>query len=83
MRLHTLSAVKDFGVVKPEVRVLGIDDGKFNPRAKGTALIVGVVFRGGQWIEGVMHTTIAIDGLDSTENLTQMICASRIIDNCV
>jgi endonuclease V-like protein UPF0215 family len=74
--LHILSAVKDFGVVKPEVRVLGVDDGKFNPRSKGTALIVGVVFRGGQWIEGVMHTDIAIDGLDATENLTQMICAS-------
>ena len=53
--------------------MLGIDDGKFIPKTKGSALIVGVVFRGGCSIDGVMHTRIKIDGLDATEKLALMI----------
>jgi uncharacterized protein len=53
--------------------VLGIDDGKFIPHTQGAVIVVGVVFRGGISIEGVMHTTIAIDGLDATEKITSMI----------
>ena len=64
---------KKFRTIKAEIRVLGIDDGKFIPQAKGTALIVGVVFRGGCSIDGVMHTQIIIDGLDATEKLALMI----------
>ena len=60
-------------MIKSEIRVLGIDDGKFIPHTKGEALVVGVVFRGGCSIDGVMHTKIAIDGLDATEKLAQMI----------
>ena len=71
-----MSDQKGFGVIKPEIRVLGIDDGKFIPHTKGTVLIVGVVFRGGYSIEGVMHTKIAIDGLDATEKFASMINSS-------
>ena len=53
--------------------MVGIDDGKFLPQTKGSVLIVGVVFRGGCSIEGVMHTRIIIDGLDATEKLALMI----------
>ncbi len=53
--------------------MIGIDDGKFTSKTKGSALIVGVVFRGGSSIEGVMHTRIIIDGLDATEKLALMI----------
>ena len=63
-------------MIKPEIRVLGIDDGKFIPRTQGDVLVVGVVFRGGCSIDGVMHTKITIDGLDATEKLTQMINGS-------
>jgi hypothetical protein len=35
--------------------------------------VVGVVFRGGYSIDGVMHTTVAIDGLDATEKVVSMI----------
>jgi uncharacterized protein len=71
-----LSKLKSFRVIKPEIRVLGIDDGKFIPHTKGSVLIVGVVFRGGYSIEGVMHTKVAIDGLDATEKLASMINGS-------
>jgi uncharacterized protein len=71
-----LSDQKSFGAIKREIRVLGIDDGKFIPHTEGTALVVGVVFRGGYSIEGIMHTKIAIDGLDATEKLASMINTS-------
>lgn len=67
---------KAFRVIKQEIRVLGIDDGKFQPHTKGEVLVVGVVFRGGVSIDGVMHTEVAIDGLDATEKLTAMINGS-------
>jgi hypothetical protein len=68
-----LSNQRKFRIIKPEIRVLGIDDGKFIPQSKGNALIVGVVFRGGYSIDGVMNTRINIDGLDATEKLAIMI----------
>lgn len=71
-----MSAQKDFRVIKSEIRVLGIDDGKFIPHTEGNVIVVGVVFRGGCWIDGVMHTRIAIDGLDATEKLASMITTS-------
>jgi endonuclease V-like protein UPF0215 family len=64
---------KTFRVIKKEIRVLGIDDGKFKPHTKGEVLVVGVVFRGGSSIDGILHTKIAIDGLDATEKIVQMI----------
>ncbi len=71
-----MSANKDFRIIKPEIRVLGIDDGKFIPHTEGDVIVVGIVFRGGSSIDGVMHTRIAIDGLDATEKLTSMINTS-------
>jgi endonuclease V-like protein UPF0215 family len=71
-----LSANKEFRIIKPEIRVLGIDDGKFIPHTEGCVIVVGVVFRGGCWIDGVMRTRITIDGLDATEKLTSMINTS-------
>ena len=64
---------KRFRSIKPEIRVLGIDDGGFVPLTKGTVDVVGVVYRGGQWFEGVMKTKITLDGLDATEKMTTMI----------
>jgi endonuclease V-like protein UPF0215 family len=66
---------KRFRVIKPEIRVLGIDDGVFVPR-KGFAPIVGVVFRGGYWLDGVVHTKVRVDGLDATSNIASMILES-------
>lgn len=65
-----------FRIVKPEIRVLGIDDGVFTPHVKGSALIVGVVFRGGFWLDGVMHTRVKVDGSDATRKMTSMIIES-------
>jgi endonuclease V-like protein UPF0215 family len=62
-----------FRRVKSEIRVLGVDDGKFVPHTEGVVIVVGVVFRGGCSIDGVMHTHIAVDGFDATEQIAEMV----------
>ncbi len=63
-------------VVKPEIRVLGVDDGQFVPHSKTTVLVVGIVFRGGYWLDGVMSTKVLVDGLDATQNIANMVTGS-------
>lgn len=67
---------KKFGAIKPEIRILGVDDGVFTPHTRTLALIVGVVFRGGYWLDGVMHSKIEVDGFDSTQKIVSMIMNS-------
>jgi uncharacterized protein len=67
---------KRFRSIKPEIRVLGIDDGRFVPRTEGTADVVGVVYRGGYWFDGIMRTKVTIDGMDATEKIAAMIKSS-------
>ena len=69
-------AYKKFRSIKPEIRVLGVDDGVFIPHNKGYADVVGVVFRGGYWLDGAMRTEVEVDGLDATEKIASMIVAS-------
>ncbi|MDI6846690.1 MAG: DUF99 family protein [Candidatus Bathyarchaeia archaeon] len=67
---------KKFRVIKPEIRVLGVDDGVFTPHMKGLVPVVGVVFRGGYWLDGVMHTKVEVDGFDATSKIASMILNS-------
>jgi endonuclease V-like protein UPF0215 family len=67
---------RKFRVIKPEIRVLGVDDGVFTPHVKGFAPVVGVVFRGGYWLDGVMCTRVKVDGLDATSKIASMIVDS-------
>jgi endonuclease V-like protein UPF0215 family len=68
-------SVKKFRTVKPEIRVLGVDDGPFTPR-KGFAPVVGVVFRGGYWLDGVLSTKVKVDGFDATDKIATMMVES-------
>ena len=63
-------------MIKPEIRVLGVDDGVFTPHVKGLVPVVGVVFRGGYWLDGVMHTKVEVDGFDATSKIASMILNS-------
>jgi endonuclease V-like protein UPF0215 family len=56
--------------------VLGVDDGAFIPHVKGQVSVIGVVFRGGYWLDGVMYTKIAVDGFDATDKISSMITSS-------
>lgn len=63
-------------VVKPEIRILGVDDGQFTPHSHEQVPVIGVVFRGGYWLDGVMSTHVTVDGLDATQNVAEMVLSS-------
>lgn len=60
--------------IKPEIRILGIDDSAL---LNEKVMIVGAVFRGGDWIDGVLRSEITRDGLDATRVIITMIKNSR------
>ena len=62
---------------KREVRVIGIDDSPFNKFKDRTVLVVGTVFRGGDWMDGVLSTRCTVDGKNSTKKISEMINKSK------
>ncbi|DAC72220.1 MAG TPA: hypothetical protein DSN98_06340 [Thermoplasmata archaeon] len=62
--------------MKRQIRILGIDDAPFNFDEKYSAAI-GVVMRGGEYLECVLRSCVTIDGTDATAICTQMIKNSR------
>ncbi|MDD5086183.1 MAG: DUF99 family protein [Candidatus Nanoarchaeia archaeon] len=63
--------------MKKEIRVLGIDDGPFDKFNDSEALVVGTVYRGGSFIDGVLSCKVKVDGEDSTEKIIEMINKSK------
>ena len=63
--------------IKREIRILGFDDAPFIPRSKGNVPVIGVVFRGGDFLDGVLKTEVMIDGMDATKILTELINKSK------
>lgn len=68
--------IRKFHSIKPEIRVVGIDDCAHIPRVKSQVPIVGVIFRGGFWIDGVISSKVNVDGFDATEAISNMITNS-------
>jgi hypothetical protein len=64
-------------MLKKEIRVIGIDDAPFNKFGKGNVLVIGVVFRGGLMLDGILSTKVRIDGNNSTKKLAEMITNSK------
>jgi len=64
-------------MLKPEIRILGFDDGPFISRTKGTVPVVGVIYRGGNYPDGFLKTEVEIDGTDATEKIVKLINTSR------
>lgn len=63
--------------LKKEIRILGIDDAPFDKFKEKEVLVVGTVFRGGDYLDGILSCKIKIDGSDSTKKLIKMINKSR------
>ncbi|MBI2654714.1 DUF99 family protein, partial [Candidatus Woesearchaeota archaeon] len=62
---------------KKEIRVIGIDDSPFNKFKDKKTLLVGVVMRGGSWIDGILSTKADVDGNDATKRISNMINKSK------
>lgn len=69
-----------FRRIKTEIRIIAWDDGPFEFKGKGDALLVGVVFRGASFLDGLLKTEIEIDGLDATEKISSAINKSKFKD---
>lgn len=64
-------------MLKKEIRVIGIDDSPFRKFQKNKVLVVGSVFRGGLWLDGVLSTKVSIDGNDATKKIISMVNKSK------
>ena len=59
--------------MKKEIRVLGIDDGPFDKFNDKKTIVIGAIYRGGSFIDGIISTYVKVDGKDSTKKLVKMI----------
>ncbi len=59
--------------LKKGVKILGIACASFNRLEDKFVPVIGVVYRGASLIEGVMKTSIEVDGEDATEKIQTMI----------
>jgi len=65
--------------MKPQVRILGIDDSPFG-FDDDKAIVVGTLVRVPNYLEGVMRSDVTVDGTDSTKTLVKMVSESRFRD---
>jgi len=68
-----------FREIKAEIRVLGVSCSPILHQRKSTT-VIGVIYRGKMWLDGVIRTTVKSDGLDATEKITEMIIESPHYD---
>lgn len=64
-------------MLKSEIRILGFDDGAFTPRSDTTVPVIGVIFRGGKFLDAAVKTDVAIDGMDATDKIIKLINSTR------
>ena len=62
--------------MKQQIRLMGIDDSPFTFNDK-YGVVVGVVMRGGEYLEGVLRNQVKIDGNDATFVCKDMIENTR------
>jgi endonuclease V-like protein UPF0215 family len=59
-------------MIKKEIRVLGVACASSRPERASPLHIVGVVYRGNRWLEGVMRTTVPQEHADLTHAVARM-----------
>lgn len=60
--------------IKPEIRILGIDDSAL---LSNSIMIIGAIFRGGEWLDGVLRSEITRDGMDATDAIIKMVTSTK------
>ncbi len=66
--------------MKKEVRIVGFDDGPFefgDGSKNKTVPLIGVIYRGGEFIDGALRTDVIVDGMDATDKIVKLINQSR------
>lgn len=65
--------------LKQKMRVIGIDDAPFD-FDDDEVLVVGSIVRAPNYLEGILSTSVEVDGNDATDRLIDMIDNSRFSD---
>lgn len=68
---------KKFRNIKREIRILGVDDSPFPVHTTQPVMVIGTVFRAGEWLDGVLRTYIQGDGRDATTKIINMVNSTR------
>ncbi len=63
-------------MIKREIRVLGIACASLHLRNLASIQVVGVVYRGSLWLEGVMRTVISREQTNLTSGIAKMVVKS-------
>lgn len=75
--MNEIISNKKFRNIKKEIRILGIDDSPFPAHTTQPVMIIGTVFRAGEWLDGVLRTFIQGDGKDATRKIIDMVNSTR------
>ncbi|MBN1328752.1 MAG: DUF99 family protein [Candidatus Heimdallarchaeota archaeon] len=62
--------------MKKGIKIIGIACASFNRITDKEVPVIGAIYRGAELLEGVVKTTVAVDGEDGTEKIAEMICNS-------
>ncbi len=68
---------KKFRHIKREIRILGLDDAPFAPHTTQPVMLIGTIFRAGNWLDGVIRTYITGDGRDAADKIIRMVNNTR------
>jgi len=63
--------------IKKEIRILAFDDGPFEFKSKGNTILIGVIHRGGNFMDGLLKTEIEIDGTDAEKKIIDITNKSK------
>ena len=72
-----MEKMQQFRNIKKEIRILAWDDGPFEFKKKGKDILIGTIFRGGQFMDGMLKTEVEIDGTDATEKIIEKILKTK------
>lgn len=57
--------------MKEEIRVIGLDDSYFRKNSGGQVLVVGTVYRGGKFLDGLISFHVKNDGTRATQKIVE------------
>lgn len=60
-----------------EIRIVGIDDSPFDRSKQRSIIVIGTVYRGGKYLDGLISTYVDIDGSNATDKLIDLINNSK------
>ena len=66
-------------MLKTGVRSIGIDDGPFDRVRSRDVLVVGAIYRGGTWFDGLLTARIRKDGWNATDRILSMLAESKFL----